>query len=44
VRAAGIASHLPLAPGDNRTAFDIEGRPSRGPGDEHRVFRDVVAE
>src|SRR5215218_6432200 len=42
VRSVGIVSHLPLVRGENRTAFDIEGRPSRGPGDEHRASIRVV--
>ena len=42
VRAVGIASHLPLAPGDNRMAFDIEGRPPGGPGDLRRVSVRVI--
>ena len=42
VRAVGIASHLPLAPGDNRMALDIEGRPPSGPGDLRRVSVRVI--
>ena len=42
VRAVGTASHLPLAPGDNRMAFDIEGRPPGGPGDLRRVSVRVI--
>ena len=41
--AAGGVSHLPLAPGDNRMGFDIEGRPAVRPGDERRASLRVVA-
>ena len=41
--AVGGVSHLPLAPGDNRIGFDIEGRPAVRPGDERRASLRIVA-
>jgi putative ABC transport system permease protein len=43
VIAVGAVTHLPLAPGDNRMAFDIEGRPAVRPGDERRASMRTVA-
>ena len=43
VTAVGAVSHLPLAPGDNRMSFDIDGRPPLRAGDERRASMWVVA-
>jgi putative ABC transport system permease protein len=43
-RAAGAINLLPLVPGDNRIAFDIDGRPPAPPGGELRASLRVVTD